>query len=81
MGRKGKVVGLKVSRMDPFETYDAGALAQQLAQCINDENRLRADAYAFLAKADKMKEEQQRLSELIKRVNERDKKRKAAGGA
>jgi hypothetical protein len=33
--KKGKVVGLKVSRMDPMDTYDASALAEQLAEALN----------------------------------------------
>ena len=77
--KPGKVIGLKVSRMDPMATYDAKALAIQLAEALNTEARLRQDAAAFLAQAEAEKKKAAKLQELIRKVNERDRKRAAEG--
>lgn len=68
---------LKVSRMDPFETYEAGALALQLAETLENAMNFQTDAdnYYEQAKAERLKAKN--LQVLIKRINERDKKRRA----
>ena len=73
--KKASKIELKVSRMDPFETYEASALAMQLAEALENAERFQADADAFYnqAKAERIKAK--KLQALIKKVNERDKKR------
>ena len=69
---------LKVSRMDPFETYEAGALALQLAEVLENAANFQSDADAFYEQAKQERLKAKKLQLLIKRINERDKQRKAA---
>jgi len=66
---------LKVSRMDPMNTYSVGAVAAQLAEAMENAERFQADADAFYeqAKAERVKMKQ--LQKLIVQLNERDKQR------
>ena len=68
-------MGFKVSRMDPFETYDAGALAIQLAEALQNAAQFQADADAYAQQAEAERKKAKNLQVLIRRVNERDKKR------
>ena len=77
-GKPGPITGLKVSRMDPMETYDAGALAVQLAEALKNEIQFRSDAKEYLAQAEREKKKAEDLKVLIEKVNERDRKRAAA---
>ena len=72
---------LKVSRMDPFETYEAGALALQLAETLENAAQFQADADAFYEQAKSERLKAKNLQVLIKKINERDKKRKAEATA
>lgn len=68
---------LKVSRMDPLNTYSASALAMQLAEVLENAANFQEDADAFYeqAKAERLKAK--KLQVLIKKVHERDKLREA----
>jgi len=72
---------LKVSRMDPFETYEAGALALQLAETLENAINFQADADAFYEQAKQERLKAKELQLLIKRINERDKQRRMAEAA
>lgn len=68
---------LKVSRMDPFETYSASALALQLAETLENAMNFQADADAYYEQAKSERLKAKNLQVLIKKINERDKKRMA----
>ena len=68
---------LKVSRMDPMESYSASAIALQLAETLENAAQFQADADAFYMQADAERKKAKQLKLLIKRINERDKKRAA----
>ncbi len=68
---------LKVSRMNPMETYSASALAIQLAEALENATRFQEDADAFYEQAKSEGIKAKKLQQLIKKINERDKKRAA----
>lgn len=71
---------LKVSRMDPFETYSASALALQLAEFIENSINFQAEADALYTQAEAERKKAKELQILIRKINERDKKRAAGQG-
>lgn len=68
---------LKVSRMDPMETYNVGAVALQLAETLENASNFQADADAYYEQAKQERLKAKELQKLIKKLNERDKKRAA----
>jgi len=72
---------LKISRMNPMNEYEVGAVALQLADTLENAAKFQADADAFYeqAKAERLKAKE--LQKLIKKLNERDKKRRAEAKA
>lgn len=68
---------LKVSRMNPLDTYEVGAVALQLGEALENASQFQADADAFYEQAKRERIKAKELQKLIKRLNERDKKRAA----
>lgn len=73
-------IELKVSRMDPMETYEAGAVAQQILDHTKKADKLEEDAKNFLAAARTERQKAKELDTLLTKINQRDKARKKAGG-
>lgn len=73
-------VEFKVSRMDPMETYEAGAVALQIIEHKKKADKLEDDAKNFLAAAEKERKQANKLEDLLVRIRQRDKARKKAGG-
>lgn len=72
---------LKVSRMDPLNTYEIGALALQLAETLENAAQFQADADAYYEQAKSERLKAKNLQVIIKKVNERDKRRRAEAAA
>jgi len=70
---------LKVSRMDPFETYTAEAIAKQLAETLSRAMQFQKDADTFTKEAQKFRDKATEMQELLARIHERDRKRAASG--
>ena len=68
---------LKVSRMDPFQSYEVGAVALQLAEVLENAAQFQADADAFYEQAKQERIKAKELQLLIKKLNARDKQRRA----
>ena len=68
---------LKVSRMDPFQSYEVGAVALQLAEVLENAAQFQADADAFYEQAKQERIKAKELQLLIKKLNARDKQRAA----
>ena len=77
----GKVTGIKVSRMDPMETYDAGAIALQIMDHQKKAAALEADAASFVQAAKVERTQVEELEKILARVRKRDADRRAAGGS
>ena len=77
----GRVVGIKVSRMDPMETYDAGALALQIMDHQEKAAALEVDAASFVKAAGTERAKAVELEQLLVKVRQRDASRRAAGGS
>ena len=71
---------LKISRMDPMETYDAGAIAFQILDHQEKAKKLEIDAENFMNAAKTERKKATELEALLVKVRERDKTRKRAGG-
>jgi len=70
---------LKISRMDPMETYDAGSLALQIMDHKKKAESLEIDAKSFQEAAQVQRDKADELEALLVRVRARDKSREAGG--
>lgn len=76
-GKQGRVIGLHISRMDPLDSYDPGALATQMAQHMQRVIDFKRESEVFAQQAVAEEKKVKELAVLIEKVNERRKLRKA----
>ncbi len=79
--KPGKVIGLKVSRMDRLDSYDPTALATQMAQHMQNATQFRKDSVIYAERAVIEDKKANEMGALITQVNERRELRRREASA